>query len=149
MMAGPAAILRELHRLRRYARDLEMQIEREPKALDAQRRKVTRQEEALRQAQDAIKKLKVSNHEKEVTLRTKAQQVAKHGITEEMIHAKAASIQGAHLALFDRLIANRQTSSRVLLNDQERRERKAKKSQRRRAQPNAVSPDAEGTVAKH
>ena len=36
-----------------------------------------------------------------------AQQVAKYGITEEMIHAKAASIQGAHLALFDRLIANR------------------------------------------
>lgn len=78
-----------------------------------------------------------------------AQQVAKHGITEEMIHAKAASIQGAHLALFDRLIANRQTSSRVLLNDQERRVRKAKKSQRRRAQPNAVSPDAGGTVARH
>lgn len=77
-MAGPAATLRELHRLRRYARDLETQIEREPKAIEAQRAKVTRQEELLRQEQDAIKKLKVANHEKEVSLRTRMQQIEKH-----------------------------------------------------------------------
>jgi len=57
--------------------------------------------------------------------------VAYFGITLEMIHAKAASIEGPNLALFDRLIANRQTANRVLLNDHERRERKAQKSARR------------------
>ena len=57
--------------------------------------------------------------------------VARFGITLEMIHAKAASIEGPNLALFDRLIANRQTTNRVLLNDHERRERKAKKSEMR------------------
>src|SRR5712664_650510 len=60
-----------------------------------------------------------------------AKLVARFGITLEMIHAKAASIEGTNLALFDRLIANRQTANRVLLNDHERRERKAQKSARR------------------
>jgi hypothetical protein len=58
-----------------------------------------------------------------------ARLVARFGITLEMIHAKAAAIEGPNLALFDRLIGNRQTANRVLLNEHERRERKAKKSE--------------------
>jgi hypothetical protein len=46
-----------------------------------------------------------------------------------MIHAKAAAIEGSNLALFDRLIGNRQTANRVLSNEHERRERRAKKSE--------------------
>ncbi len=60
-----------------------------------------------------------------------AKLVARFGITQDMIHAKAAAIEGSNLALFDRLIGNRQTVNRVLLNDHERRVRKAKKSEMR------------------
>jgi predicted nucleic acid-binding Zn-ribbon protein len=77
-MPGPASLLRELHRLRRHTTDLEGQIERAPQALAAQQGRVARQQEVYRQAQDALKHLKVSNHEKEVTLRSKVQQIAKH-----------------------------------------------------------------------
>ena len=69
--------------------------------------------------------------------------VARFGITLDMIHAKAASIEGPNLALFDRLIANRQTANRVLLNDHERRERKAQKSERR---AKAAAPTSEPPV---
>jgi hypothetical protein len=68
-----------------------------------------------------------------------AKLVARFGITLEMIHAKTASIEGPNLALFDRLIANRQTANRVLLNDHERRERKAKKSELRARGPASTS----------
>lgn len=73
----PGAILRELHRLRRHAKDLQTEIERLPRQLNAQKGKVVRQEEALKQAQEAIKKLKVSIHEKETTLKAKHQEIAK------------------------------------------------------------------------
>lgn len=77
-MPGPAPILRELHRLRRHAADLQAEIARGPQLLRARQAKLTRQEEELREAHEAIKRLKVSTHEKEVSLKTKVQQVAKH-----------------------------------------------------------------------
>src|SRR6516164_3382003 len=77
-MPGPAAIFREVHRLRRYARDLQEQIERVPRQLKAQQAKVARQEELVRECQEAIKHLKVQAHEKEVTLKTTHGQIAKH-----------------------------------------------------------------------
>jgi predicted nucleic acid-binding Zn-ribbon protein len=77
-MAGPAQVLKEIHRLRRHARDLQDQIDRAPRLLAVQKGKVTRQEDILHDAQESIKKMKVTNHEKEVTLRTKVQQIAKH-----------------------------------------------------------------------
>lgn len=77
-MAGPAAILRELHHLRRHARDLQTEIERGPRSLKAHEAKIARQEEALHEAQDRVKHLKVQTHEKEVTLKGKNQQIVKH-----------------------------------------------------------------------
>jgi predicted nucleic acid-binding Zn-ribbon protein len=77
-MSGPADILRELHRLRRHTRDLQEQIDRGPKLLKAHQAKITRAEEALHEAQEALKKLKVSNHQKEVSLKTAHQQLAKY-----------------------------------------------------------------------
>jgi predicted nucleic acid-binding Zn-ribbon protein len=77
-MAGPAIILREIHRLRRFAKDLQTKIEQAPRTLKAQQGRVSRQEEILRQAQDGLKHLKVSIHEKEVTLRTTLQQITKY-----------------------------------------------------------------------
>ncbi len=77
-MAGPATILREIHSLRRHAKDLENEIERSPRLVKTQEARVARQEEALREAHEALKRLKVTNHEKEVQVKTIQQQIAKH-----------------------------------------------------------------------
>jgi hypothetical protein len=70
--------MREVHRLRKLARDLQEQLERGPRLLKAQQAKVTRQETLLREEQDAIKRLKVTTHEKEVSLKTTHNQIAKY-----------------------------------------------------------------------
>ena len=77
-MPGPAAILREIHRLRRFAKDLQTQIEQGPRTLRAQQARVTRQEEILRQAQEGLKRLKVTTLEKESSHRATLQQITKY-----------------------------------------------------------------------
>ncbi len=70
--------MREVHRLRRFARDLQEQIDRAPQQLKIQKAQGARHEDAARDNQEAIKKLKVAVHEKEVTLKTTHGQIAKH-----------------------------------------------------------------------
>ena len=77
-MSGPAVLFREIHRLRRFAHELQEQIDRLPRQQKAQQTKVARQEEILRQAQDAIKHLKVEVHGKEGTLKATHGQIAKY-----------------------------------------------------------------------
>ncbi len=77
-MPGPASILRELHRLRRHTTNLQTEIERAPHLIEAQKRKVARQEEILHETQESLKKVKVSTLEKESTLKSTYQQIAKH-----------------------------------------------------------------------
>jgi predicted nucleic acid-binding Zn-ribbon protein len=77
-MAGPATVFREIHRLRRFAHELQEQIKRVPTQQKVQQGKVARQETTQREAQDAIKRIKVSIHEKEVTLKTTHGQIAKY-----------------------------------------------------------------------
>jgi predicted nucleic acid-binding Zn-ribbon protein len=77
-MSGPAEIIREIHRLRRFARDLQEQIDRGPRQLQIQQARVKRQEDALHEAQDTLKKLKVQVHDKESSLKTTHAQVVKH-----------------------------------------------------------------------
>jgi predicted nucleic acid-binding Zn-ribbon protein len=77
-MASTAELMREIHRLRRFARDLQEQIDRAPLQLKAQKTKVTRHEDAAHDNQEAIKKLKVAVHDKEVSLKTTHGQIAKH-----------------------------------------------------------------------
>jgi predicted nucleic acid-binding Zn-ribbon protein len=77
-MAGPAEVIREIHRLRRFLQDLQGQIDRAPAQQRAQQAKVARQEEGHRQAQEAIKRLKVEAHSKEVALRSTHGQIARH-----------------------------------------------------------------------
>jgi uncharacterized protein len=79
-MAMAAAILRELHRLRRHHRDLQAEIDRGPKVLQTQRSRVTRQEDQLKEGHDAVKRLKVTTHEKELELKAKMQQIDKHSL---------------------------------------------------------------------
>jgi predicted nucleic acid-binding Zn-ribbon protein len=77
-MPGPAAILKELHRLHRHAEDLRTQINRGPQTIKAHQDKTAKQEELLQQAQESIKKLKITLHEKDVSLKAQHQVVAKH-----------------------------------------------------------------------
>jgi predicted nucleic acid-binding Zn-ribbon protein len=70
--------MREVHRLRKLAHDLQEQIDRGPRQLKAQQARVARQETLLREEQDAIKHLKVATHEKEVSLKTAHNQIAKY-----------------------------------------------------------------------
>jgi uncharacterized protein len=77
-MSGPAEVIREIHRLRRFARDLQEQIDRGPRQLKAQQAKVVKQEEIQREAQETLKKLKVHLHDKETTLKTTHAQIIKH-----------------------------------------------------------------------
>jgi predicted nucleic acid-binding Zn-ribbon protein len=73
-----ATTFRELHRLRRHAKELHDQIERGPRVLQAHQVKITRQQEAVHQAQDALKHVKVASHSKEVSLKATHQQIAKY-----------------------------------------------------------------------
>jgi predicted nucleic acid-binding Zn-ribbon protein len=77
-MAGPGPTLREVHRLRRHIKDLQDQMERLPRQLQTSQAKVTFQEEALRQVQEAIKRLKVTTLQKESEFKTKIQDSSKH-----------------------------------------------------------------------
>jgi predicted nucleic acid-binding Zn-ribbon protein len=76
-MTAPAVILREIHRLRRHARELQNRIDEAPRRLKAQQDRANRQHAALVEAQEGVKKLKIAQHEKEVTLKSAEAQIAK------------------------------------------------------------------------
>jgi predicted nucleic acid-binding Zn-ribbon protein len=77
-MSGPAATLREIHRLRKFVKELQGEIDRLPRALKAQQAKVARQEEAAKQAHETLKHLKVSVRDKEVQVKEAQQLAVKH-----------------------------------------------------------------------
>jgi predicted nucleic acid-binding Zn-ribbon protein len=88
-MATPAEIFREIHRLRRYLKDLNTRHEQAPKLQKQQADKLARQEEGLKQAHDAIKHLKVHIHEKDVSIRTEQDIIRKYEKQlKEMITSK-------------------------------------------------------------
>lgn len=74
-MSDLSALFRELHRLHRFIRDLREGIERYPRSLKTQQGRVTFAEQQLKDEQDAIKKLKVLAHEKEVDLKSREGQI--------------------------------------------------------------------------
>jgi predicted nucleic acid-binding Zn-ribbon protein len=77
-MSGPAPILREVHRLRRFAHELQEGIDRFPRQLKAQQAKLARQEEAQREGVEALKRLKVTVHQNEGLLKSTHGQIAKY-----------------------------------------------------------------------
>jgi predicted nucleic acid-binding Zn-ribbon protein len=82
-MPGIGDTFREIHRLRRHARDLQQEIDRGPVQLKARRGLAAKLGEAYHQAQDELKKLKVHTHEKEVSLKAAHAQVAKYELQME------------------------------------------------------------------
>jgi predicted nucleic acid-binding Zn-ribbon protein len=87
-MAGPATILREIHRFRRHAKELESEIERGPRLLKTQQARITKQEGALGEAQETLKRLKVTTHEKEMELKATNQLIEKHRQQREQASSK-------------------------------------------------------------
>jgi predicted nucleic acid-binding Zn-ribbon protein len=77
-MSTAGEIIRELHRLHRHARDLRAEIEKGPRLIKQQQAKLERHEKAVRDVHDTLKHLKVSQHEKETTLKGTHQQIAKY-----------------------------------------------------------------------
>jgi predicted nucleic acid-binding Zn-ribbon protein len=77
-MSGPSTLFRTIHRLRRSAHDLQEKLEYLPRQLRAQQAKVARQEEQYREAQEAIKKLKVTAQKKEGELKDSAGHITRY-----------------------------------------------------------------------
>jgi hypothetical protein len=83
-MPGPAATLRELHRLRRHAKNLQDEIERLPRQFKAQQARVAQQEKVHKQTTDQITKLKLGIKDKEGKLKDTHVQLAKYEKQKEM-----------------------------------------------------------------
>jgi predicted nucleic acid-binding Zn-ribbon protein len=61
--------------LHRFVRDLREAIDRAPRAIKTQQGRVTFAEQQLKDEQEAIKKLKVGNHQKEIDLKAREGQI--------------------------------------------------------------------------
>jgi predicted nucleic acid-binding Zn-ribbon protein len=77
-MAGIGDTFREIHRLRKHARDLQQEIDRGPVQLRARRAVTAKAADAAKAAHDTLKKLKVHTHETEVSLKATHTQIAKY-----------------------------------------------------------------------
>lgn len=77
-MPTPAATFKEIHRLRRYIRDLEGKADQEPRLRKAQDDKVARHEALFKQAQERLKHYKVEIHHKEVSIKSAQDQIKKY-----------------------------------------------------------------------
>jgi predicted nucleic acid-binding Zn-ribbon protein len=80
--------LREAHRLRQLIRDLQEQIADGPSLLSAEQARLTRAENDLKDAQAALKQLKVDVNAKETTLKATHQQIAKYEKQRETAASK-------------------------------------------------------------
>ncbi len=76
-MSAPGPILKEIHRHKRHIRDLEAKLDQGPKAHKAHQLKVAQAEEALQNARDGIKQLKVKINDKEVSIKAAQQSIEK------------------------------------------------------------------------
>jgi uncharacterized protein len=77
-MAGPASVFREIHRLRRFLRDAQEQIDRIPRQRKAYQAKLAKSEQAMKEENDAVKKLKVTAADREKTLKSTDDQIKRY-----------------------------------------------------------------------
>jgi predicted nucleic acid-binding Zn-ribbon protein len=77
-MPAVADLFREIHRLRRHAREMQAELDRAPIVLKAHKTRTEKIDATSHDAHDALKKLKVASHEKEVSLKSAVQQLAKY-----------------------------------------------------------------------
>ncbi len=77
-MPGPGSFLREIHRIRKHAKDLAGKIEQAPRQLKAQQNHLARLEDNMNQAKEAVKQCKVRQNDKEVSIRGLQATIKKH-----------------------------------------------------------------------
>ncbi len=77
-MPGPGIVVREIHRIRRHARDLAEKTEQAPRRLKARQNQLVRQEEKVNQVHEQIQQFKVDIHDKEVSIRGIQTAIKKH-----------------------------------------------------------------------
>jgi predicted nucleic acid-binding Zn-ribbon protein len=87
-MSGPAPILREIHRLRRYADELQEQLDRLPRQRKAHQARLAKAEQGLKDEQEAIKRLKLTATEKEKTIRQKSELIARYEAQQNTVSSK-------------------------------------------------------------
>ncbi len=77
-MTQPGLIFREIHLHTKFAYELQEQLDRIPRQIKAQKIKLEKMEKEFKDAQENVKKLKVSIHEKEVTLKELNTKITKY-----------------------------------------------------------------------
>ncbi len=77
-MSTPAKTLQEIHRLRRFIKDLQAKLEDLPRQVRNRKEDIVYHEGKLKQAQDDLKKLKVKTHENDVTLKQTTEQIERY-----------------------------------------------------------------------
>lgn len=87
-MSGLGTLLREIHRIHRLIRDLREHLERLPLQHKAQKARTAKAEATLKEAQDALKRVKVSALEKESSLKSKTQQIDKYETQINLVASK-------------------------------------------------------------
>jgi predicted nucleic acid-binding Zn-ribbon protein len=70
--------LKEVHRLRKHLRELQGEIDKGPRVLKAHQTKVAKYEDALKSLQDQIKNAKVQLNDREVSIKSTNQLLAKY-----------------------------------------------------------------------
>lgn len=87
-MPGVASLFREIHRVRLFLRDLQEQLDRIPRQRKAYQAKIASREQALRDEQDAIRKLKVTASDKEKQLKAKGEQIGRYEQQQNQVTSK-------------------------------------------------------------
>jgi uncharacterized protein len=77
-MPGPAAILKEVHRLRRHLAELDERIAQAPRQRSVQQKKLANQEDAFTQAKEHLKRLALDIREKEGNVKATQTQIKKY-----------------------------------------------------------------------
>ncbi len=134
-MSGPAAILRQLHHLRRHAADLEARIEQAPKQLAIQQKKLANQEEAFKAAQEQLKRMMLDIREKEGSVKATQTQIKKYQKQlEEAVNKKEYDTLKVEIASEEKIIAKLEDEILALMGQHEEKA--------------AQLPEAEKTVQK-
>ncbi|MFO0927520.1 MAG: hypothetical protein U0736_10840 [Gemmataceae bacterium] len=87
-MPGVASLFREIHRVRVFLRDLQEQLDRIPRQRKAYQAKIASREQALKDEQEAIRKLKVTASDKEKQMKGKGDQIARWQQQQTQVSSK-------------------------------------------------------------
>ncbi len=119
-MPGPAAILRQLHHLRQHAADLDSRIDQAPRQLAIQQKKLATQEDALKAAQELVKRMALDIREKEGSVKATQALIKKYEKQlEESTNKKEYDTLKAEIASEQKIVAKLEDEILVLMGQHE------------------------------